>query len=52
MNAEIIDYNSAFFSGVSEIRKSELRRWLRNAPEIQWDYKDIVKRKGRQERLK
>jgi uncharacterized protein YdhG (YjbR/CyaY superfamily) len=43
---------SVFFNDASEIRKSDLRRWLKKAQEIQWDYKNIVKRKGRLERLK
>ena len=42
---------SVFFNDVSEIRKSDLRRWLRKARAIQWDYKNIVKRKGRLVRL-
>ncbi len=29
-----------------------VRRWLAECREIQWDYKNIVKRKGRLERLK
>lgn len=43
---------SVFFNDVSEIKKPELRRWLNKAKKIQWDYKNIVKRKGRLERLK
>jgi uncharacterized protein YdhG (YjbR/CyaY superfamily) len=43
---------SVFFNDASEIRQSDLRRWLKKAQEIQWDYKNIVKRKGRLERLK
>ena len=43
---------SVFFNHVSEIERSNLRRWLQKAREIQWDYKNIVKRKGRLERLK
>ncbi len=43
---------SVFFNDVSEIRKADLRRWLKRAKEIQWDYRNIVKRKGRLERLK
>ena len=43
---------SVFFNDVSEIKKSDLRRWLKKAQEIQWDYKNIVKRKGKLERLK
>jgi uncharacterized protein YdhG (YjbR/CyaY superfamily) len=43
---------SVYLNDVSEIRRSDLRRWLKKAKEIQWDYKNIVKRKGRLERLK
>ena len=37
---------------VEEVNAKELARWLRKAADIQWDYKNIVKRKGRLERLK
>jgi hypothetical protein len=30
----------------------DLKRWLGKSIEIQWDYKNIIKRKGRLERLK
>lgn len=43
---------SIFYNDVSEIKKSDLKRWLKKAKEIQWDYKNIVKRKGKLERLK
>ncbi len=43
---------SVFFNGVSEVNVSDLRRWLEKSKEIQWDYKNIVKRKGRLEMLK
>lgn len=42
---------SVFYNDVSEIRKSELRRWLKKAQVIQWDYKNLVRRKGRLERV-
>ena len=42
---------SVFYNDVSEIDKSDLQRWLIKAREIQWDYKNIVRRKGRLERL-
>ena len=42
---------SVFYNDISEVRKSDLRRWLLKAREIQWDYKNIVRRKGRLERL-
>lgn len=43
---------SVFYIDVSEVGKSDLRRWLKKAREIQWDYKNIVRRKGQLERLK
>jgi hypothetical protein len=43
---------SVFYDDVSEINTSDLLRWLMKAREIQWDYKNIVRRKGRLERLK
>ncbi|MEN9580150.1 MAG: hypothetical protein RJA70_3159 [Pseudomonadota bacterium] len=42
---------SIFLSDVSELRDSELKRWLKKAREIQWNYRDIVKKKGLLERL-
>lgn len=43
---------SVFFNASSEIKKSDLKRWLEKAESIQWDYKNIIKRKGVLERLK
>ena len=43
---------SAFFNDVSEVPKPDLRRWIQKSKEIQWDYKNVAKRKGRLERLK
>ena len=43
---------SIFVNDPSEIEANELMRWLKKSREIQWDYKNIVKRKGRLERLK
>lgn len=40
------------FTSASEINKNDLKRWLLKARDIQWDYKNIVKRKGKLERLK
>jgi uncharacterized protein YdhG (YjbR/CyaY superfamily) len=42
---------SVFYNHVSEIEINNLNRWLQKSIEIQWDYKNIVKRKGRLERL-
>jgi hypothetical protein len=43
---------SVFYRNVSEIETKELKHWLQKSREIQWDYKNIVKRKGQLERLK
>lgn len=40
------------YTSVRQINKKDLTRWLKKAREIQWDYKNIVKRKGVLERLK
>jgi len=37
---------SVFYNHVSEIDASALKRWLEKAVSIQWDYKNLVKRKG------
>lgn len=43
---------SIFYNSASEINLEDLKRWLGKSKEIQWDYKNIVKRKGVLERLK
>jgi len=43
---------SVFYNNFSEIDANDLKRWLKKSREIQWDYKNIVKRKGQLERLK
>lgn len=43
---------SIFYNNVSEIETIDLKRWLKKSKDIQWDYKNIVKRKGQLERLK
>ncbi|MCI0597648.1 DUF1801 domain-containing protein [Candidatus Parcubacteria bacterium] len=42
---------SIFYNTVSEIKKSDVKRWLKKSKDIQWDYKNIVKRKGVLKRL-
>jgi hypothetical protein len=42
----------ARYTSVEEINKKDLKRWLKKSRDIQWDYKNIVKRKGKLERLK
>ncbi len=34
------------FTDSAQINKKDLKRWLKKAIDIQWDYKNIVKRKG------
>jgi len=41
----------ARYTSVEQINKEDLRRWLEKSKKIQWDYKNIVKRKGVLERL-
>lgn len=42
----------ARYTDVSQVKKKDLKRWLKKSKDIQWDYKNIVKRKGKLERLK
>lgn len=37
---------------IDQVNEEDLKRWLNKSREIQWDYKNIVKRKGVLERLK
>lgn len=39
------------YTSGKQINKKDLENWLHKAKSIQWDYKNIVKRKGRLERL-
>ena len=43
---------SIFYNSVEEINENDLKNWLQKSHEIQWDYKNIVKRKGQLLRLK
>ncbi len=40
------------YTAVSQINKKDLKRWLKKSEDIQWDYKNIVKRKGLLEKIK
>lgn len=40
-----------FYTDVKEIKLKPLKGWLKKSINIQWDYKNIVKRKGRLEKL-
>lgn len=39
------------YTELKQVKITHLKRWLKKAKEIQWDYKNIVKRKGKLERL-
>jgi hypothetical protein len=43
---------SIFYNNESQIKLNDLKGWLKKSEEIQWDYKNIVKRKGQLDRLK
>jgi hypothetical protein len=40
------------YTSPDQINEKDLKRWLKKAQDIQWDYKNIVKRRGVLERLK
>lgn len=42
----------ARYTDVSEVNVEDLKRWLEKSREIQWDYKNLIKRRGALERLK
>lgn len=42
---------SIFYNSADEINTKNLKRWLTKSKTIQWDYKNLVKRKGKLERL-
>jgi len=48
MKKEIEEYNNS----AEEIDTADIERWIGKSKEIQWDYKNIVKRNGKLERLK
>ena len=42
----------ARYTASDQIKVRDLKRWLKKSREIQWDYKNIVKRKGVLKRVK
>lgn len=40
------------YTSAEQINTKDLKRWLKKAQNIQWDYKNLIKRKGVLERLK
>lgn len=42
---------SVMYTSVEDINTKDLKRWLTKSKKIQWDYKNVVKRRGVLERL-
>jgi len=42
---------SVTYTSVQDINTKDLKRWLAKSKKIQWDYKNVVKRKGVLERI-
>jgi hypothetical protein len=42
----------ARYTSVDQVSAKDLKRWLQKSKDIQWDYKNLIKRKGVLERLK
>lgn len=40
------------YASADEVDQEKLQRWLAEARDIQWDYKNLVRRKGQLQRLK
>ncbi|HRG87493.1 MAG TPA: DUF1801 domain-containing protein [Chitinophagales bacterium] len=40
------------YTSIEQVNTKDLKRWLKKCSNIQWDYKNLVKRKGVLERLK
>lgn len=43
---------SIFYNNVTDINIDDLTRWLKKSRETQWDYKNLIKRKGKLEKIK
>lgn len=42
---------SVFYTSIEQINLKDLKRWLKKSKAIQWDYKNLVKRKGQLVRI-
>ena len=42
---------SVLYTSTDQINETDLEKWLGKSEKIQWDYKNIVKRKGQLERV-
>lgn len=40
------------YTSETQVNEKDVKRWLKKARDIQWDYKNIVKRRGKLVRLK
>lgn len=40
------------YTSVDQINTNDIKRWLKKSREIQWDYKKMIKRKGKLKRIK
>jgi hypothetical protein len=43
---------SILYTNVDQIDQDDLKRWLEKSTQIQWDYKNLIKRKGTLVKLK
>ncbi|MEZ6134492.1 MAG: DUF1801 domain-containing protein [Pirellulaceae bacterium] len=43
---------SIIFTDPDQIKLTDMKRWIKKSKTIQWDYKNVVKRKGKLVRLK
>ena len=43
---------SIIFTDVDQINLKDMKRWIRKSKTIQWDYKNVAKRKGKLVRIK
>lgn len=43
---------SIFYNEAREIIEKDVDRWLQKSRKIQWDYKNLIKKKGRLDKLK
>ena len=43
---------SIFYQSADQINTEDIKRWCEKAAKIQWNYRDLVKNKGKLERLK
>jgi hypothetical protein len=42
----------ARYTSLEDVSIKDLKRWLKKSKDIQWDYKNLIKREGKLERLK